>query len=114
MADKPMGGFSPEEIKEQLESVAHEYKIGDWALEYIAQLEERVRELEADNKFIAQAAAKAAAKNVQIDGLLGYTCVLESMLRKREVRLPPRPSLMIDVYSSDEDTGTSEKALGVE
>lgn len=81
------------------------------AARYAQSAELMLIELEAENELIARKMAKAAAKNVQIEGLLGYACVLESMLRKREVKLPPRPSLMDDVYRCNENTENSEEAL---
>ena len=30
------------------------------------------------------------------DALIGYACVLESMLRQQDIKLPPKPSILTD------------------
>jgi hypothetical protein len=60
-------------------------EISDWIGTNTTQaVAERIGELEADR-----------------DALIGYACVLESMLRQQDIKLPPKPSILTDERVSD-------------
>jgi hypothetical protein len=77
----------------------------------VAQLEAEVERLQEDNNYLARETASTAKRNAQVDGVIGYACVLESMLRKRNIKLPPQPSLIVDIHRSREKAYNSENAL---
>jgi hypothetical protein len=56
------------------------------------KLIERIRELEEENEEVS----------ADRDALIGYACVLESMLRQQDIKLPPKPSILIDTKVSKE------------
>ena len=60
MSDKKiMGGHTPNEIKKQLEQLAHEYIEPEWALEYITKLEAEIADWEASFELYDSASMRA-------------------------------------------------------
>jgi len=76
-------------------------------LSELRDMEEKIKMLE--NMLSIMEGAGVASSAPEVGALLGYACVLESMLRRRGVKLPPRPSLMC-AFSTRVENGANDES----